>query len=900
MGKGGGSGGGGGQSTSTSYQTNLPEYARPYVESMLQGTQKQLFQTKPTEGGGTEITGFQPYKAYGGTYDDQGNQISYDPSKAVAGFQPMQEDAQRGIANLRVPGQYDAASQAMMAGIGGAFDAGQYQAGRFGNQFRAPGQYNPNQFQTQDYTGQNVSQYMSPYMQNVVDVQQREAQRQSDIAGTQQAGQAVQAGAFGGSRAGLVEAERQRNLATQLGQIQATGSQAAFQNAQQQFNAQQQANMQAQQATEQSRQYGYGQGMNAAQMRAQYGLAGQQLGEQSRQFGANLGLQGSQAAMQGAGALAGIGGQQLQAQQGILGLQNQVGAQQQQLEQQKINQAMQDYANSQQYPLMQLGFMSNMLRGLPMQATTTQQYAAAPNYLTQGIGALGAGAGIYNAFKAEGGVIKEMAEGGITSVPSYDVGGEVYGDLMDMEPEQLEKEIKQSTSQRVRQMAQGILAEKKAQQQAPKAGIVAFTAGGTKDEGEIIRDPSVEGVAAEAGNVREEPAQPAAGILGAALPTAPVKPSAPAMGSAVQASDIPPVMKGIYAEAVQNAQKPVSDIMAEREEALKAMGVPDVAAGRAQQRSELMAERANAADESERQRSLRVAAVFAKMATMPGPTIVAAMKAFSDEVPNLINDQKEAKKLQRELGKNIADMDEADRLEKVGKVDKALAKKETALATLQRLNEDVYKFAQAREIAQIQGEKAENVANISAAANRYHTDTLERIEKLRADSTAAERRAIREGQADTKAFGQFQAATEMERRVLSNIAAQASAKDHQADEKIIETARMGATDDKGNFDPAKIPAPLRPGYEAATKRIKDREAEWDKQKEAATKNTELAYSRVRMKPTTATEQSGAGMATAEFPAPSSAHVAALKANPDQKAAFDAKFGPGAANEYLRK
>jgi len=87
--------------------------------------------------------------------------------------------------------------------------------------------------------------YMSPYMQNVVDIQQREAQRQADIAGTQRNAQAVQRGAFGGSRAGLLDAEAARNLALQKGDIQATGQQQAFQNAQQQFNAEQNARMQA-------------------------------------------------------------------------------------------------------------------------------------------------------------------------------------------------------------------------------------------------------------------------------------------------------------------------------------------------------------------------------------------------------------------------------------------------------------------------------------------------------------------------------------------------------------------------------------------------------------------------------------------------------------------------------
>ena len=82
---------------------------------------------------------------------------------------------------------------------------------------------------------------------------------------------------------------------------------------------------------------------------------------------------------------------------GILQGQNQFGQQQQQAEQAKINQAIQDYATAQQYPMMQLGFMSNMLRGLPMQATTTQQYQAQPGFGQQ---ALGYGLGALGAYKA--------------------------------------------------------------------------------------------------------------------------------------------------------------------------------------------------------------------------------------------------------------------------------------------------------------------------------------------------------------------------------------------------------------------------------------------------------------------------------------------------------------------
>lgn len=358
-------GGGGGQqpapTQTTVNNTSIPEYARPYVETMLGTTQQQLYnyETDPATGQkyASSIKGYTPF--------------SEDPNKYFAGFSPMQEQSFKGTANLGTSPQLDTATG--IAGLAGS---------------RALGaNYNPSTFSaqqvgTQDYTGSNVGQYMSPYMQNVVDIQQREAQRQADIAGTQRAGQAVKSGAFGGSRAGVMEAEAARNLAMQKGDIQATGQQAAFQNAQQQFNAQQQANLQAQLAN---------QGAN---------LNAQQLGEQSRQFGAGYGMQGLQTGLQAAGQLGGLGQTQYGQQVGNISLQNQMGAQQQAMEQAKINQQIQNYAMAQQYPQQQLAFMSNMLRGLPMQSTTTNMYQAAPSAMSQlaGLGTTGiAGLGLYNA-----------------------------------------------------------------------------------------------------------------------------------------------------------------------------------------------------------------------------------------------------------------------------------------------------------------------------------------------------------------------------------------------------------------------------------------------------------------------------------------------------------------------
>lgn len=687
-----GGGGGGGRSaptetTSTTYNTNIPEYAKPYVETMLQGTQKQLFQTKqapstidPNTGqsvpGATEITGFQPYKAYGGTYDEQGNQTSYDPSKAVAGFQPLQETAQRGIAGMQMPGEFGQAADVTRAGITSAM----------GNYYN-PSQFGAQQVGTQDYTGSNVGQYMSPYMQNVVDIQQREAQRQADVAGTQRAGQAVRSGAFGGSRAGLMEAEAARNLATQKGDIQAAGQQAAFQNAQQQFNAQQQANLQAQQANQGA------------------GLQAQQMGEQSRQYGAGYGMQNLQAGMQGAQQLAGLGQAGLASQQGIYNMQNTVGAQQQGLEQQKINQAMTDYANAQQYPLMQLGTMSNMLRGLPMQAQTTNQYAAAPNQTTQAIGTAGAAASLYNALKAKGGVIEEkrMASGGITSVPRYDVGGEVYADLMKMGPEELQEQIKSSSSERVKEMAKSLLKQK----QMAGGGIVAFADGPPK--GRAVEEDGSDyfGSAIKKMDTAEkEFANPA---VSQAM-TAPVVAPPPAEPAGITQAKPPEPTTGVGTlqatrETIgQDYNKPMTERIAEKQALYKEQGV---GAPGAEQREKLMAERANAADEAERTKWMRAAKFFASWGSTPGSTLVAGMAAVRESVPDMINDAKEAKKIRMEMDKTIAGLDEATRLEKKGLIDEAYAEKMKLGEKMQALNIEIAKIQAHEEIEMMKTKRAE-------------------------------------------------------------------------------------------------------------------------------------------------------------------------------------------------
>jgi hypothetical protein len=176
-----------------------------------------------------------------------------------------------------------------------------------------------------------------------------------------------------------------------------------------------------------------------------------------------------------------LGGAQQQADLARMGFQNQLGGQQQQYQQGIINQAIQDYATQQQNPMIQLSNISNLLRGLPMQAGSTQMYQAAPNALSQ-LGGLGATA--LGAYGASGG-FRAYAEGG--EVDSYAGGGVVGGveaQLMQMEIPQLQQIAKTSPSVSIREKAAEIIAQKQmAAQTKQSMGLEGAPAGNLDDLG---------------------------------------------------------------------------------------------------------------------------------------------------------------------------------------------------------------------------------------------------------------------------------------------------------------------------------------------------------------------------------------------------------------------------------
>jgi len=102
--------------SSTVTQATIPDELKPYIKSYMTAAENQTYQ-KNDKG---EITGIQPYKAYGGTYDAAGNQTAYDPSKGIADFSPLQKQAQQEAGALQAPtAAFDSASNmAQTAGAG--------------------------------------------------------------------------------------------------------------------------------------------------------------------------------------------------------------------------------------------------------------------------------------------------------------------------------------------------------------------------------------------------------------------------------------------------------------------------------------------------------------------------------------------------------------------------------------------------------------------------------------------------------------------------------------------------------------------------------------------------------------------------------------------------------------
>ncbi|NBS70391.1 hypothetical protein EBT31_15990, partial [bacterium] len=169
------------------YESNLSGWAGPYVTGML---------------GKGQALSEMPYQAYQGPL--------------TSGASGLQQQAFQTASNLQTPAAIGQATQTagditgQMRGLAGA---------TFGTQ--------------------QAQQYMNPYLQTSLIPQLAEARRQADITNMQNMAKLTQAGAYGGGRQAVLQAESDRNMAANMANITGQGFNTAYQQALGQYNADQ-------------------------------------------------------------------------------------------------------------------------------------------------------------------------------------------------------------------------------------------------------------------------------------------------------------------------------------------------------------------------------------------------------------------------------------------------------------------------------------------------------------------------------------------------------------------------------------------------------------------------------------------------------------------------------------
>lgn len=326
----------GGTSSST-----LSEWAGPYVTNML---------------GQAQALSNQPYQTYQGPM--------------TAGQSGLQTSAFQGIGSLALPTNITNAATSAGNVVSSLKNLEPFSPTKFTNQFSAPDQYTAGPVSGGTFDTAAATQYMNPYIEQVLNPALTEARRQANITRAQDAARMAQSGAFGGGRQAIMESELNRNLMEKQNQMLQQGYASAYDRAAQQYNADQARALQAYQLGEQAKQFGAQQAMTGAQQKAQFGLASQQAEEAAKQFGAQYGLQGlaqQLAAAQAQGQLGATAGAEERAN---LAQQLSAGQQQRDIEQQGITADYNEFLQQRDYPLKQVQFLQSMLQGLPISTVT--------------------------------------------------------------------------------------------------------------------------------------------------------------------------------------------------------------------------------------------------------------------------------------------------------------------------------------------------------------------------------------------------------------------------------------------------------------------------------------------------------------------------------------------------
>jgi len=213
-------------------------------------------------------------------------------------------------------------------------------------------------FSPEMFDSAQAKKYMSPYVQNVLDVQKSQALLDFDRGQGDRNFAAQQAGAFGGSRQGVQQALAGQGLQRDMQRIQAEGQQKAFESAQQQFGADRDAKFSAEKM-----------GLGAADAMTEQSKMLAQLGEKARAGD----IESAQ-------------------------LLEKIGKDRQAREQAGLDVSYEDFVRQRDMPREDLTFLSSILRGVPVQPSTEtskfQQYNPIKDLLGTGIAGLGLYKGI--------------------------------------------------------------------------------------------------------------------------------------------------------------------------------------------------------------------------------------------------------------------------------------------------------------------------------------------------------------------------------------------------------------------------------------------------------------------------------------------------------------------------
>lgn len=173
----------------------------------------------------------------------------------------------------------------------------------------ALGAYNAPTYSSTSFTTPGVAEnYMSPYQQGVTDIAKREAQRTADINATKLGAGAVNQGAFGGYRHGLVEAEHGRNTSQLLNDIQTKGLQSAYEAGSKLFETEAERNQRTQYLQDLANRYKYTSGIEALKLQGEAGRLPRELEQKERDFDWNEFLRLEEAPYKNLNFLKGIAG----------------------------------------------------------------------------------------------------------------------------------------------------------------------------------------------------------------------------------------------------------------------------------------------------------------------------------------------------------------------------------------------------------------------------------------------------------------------------------------------------------------------------------------------------------------------------------------------------------------